>query len=382
MTALFISLSTSAQIPTDGLLGHWSFNGNANDESGNNNDGTVNGAALTSDRFGNNNCAYYFDGNNDFINTNLISGITNGLSISLWIKSDNTNDWSGVITSRGFVNDFSGFSILPEGNICFYINTYTYVLTTDYNILDNNWKFIVGTYDGNNLRLYINDTLVGSTSSNENVSVPDFYKIGKDEISSDRYLNGYIDDVCIYNRALNESEISAMYYNYTCIISSTSDTTEYHVSNSNFEKESPKIYLETIDSLISNDGCDSLIYHYSKYTYDPTVCTFYDSITVTDTLIIDVLLTRIQPLEDDINTLKAYPNPAKDFLIINTGNYSEMIDYSIKIVNELGETVFETEITQPSYEINLSTWTGKGVYVLLVSDNNNVIKATKKIILQ
>ncbi len=39
-------------VPTNGLVGWWPFNGNANDESGNGNNGTVNGASLTSDRFG------------------------------------------------------------------------------------------------------------------------------------------------------------------------------------------------------------------------------------------------------------------------------------------------------------------------------------------
>ena len=45
-------------VPTDGLVGYWGFNGNANDESGNGNDGTVNGATPTEDRFGNANSAY------------------------------------------------------------------------------------------------------------------------------------------------------------------------------------------------------------------------------------------------------------------------------------------------------------------------------------
>jgi hypothetical protein len=49
-------LSLSAQIPsyvpTSGLVGWWPFNGNANDECGNGNNGTVNGATLTTDRFG------------------------------------------------------------------------------------------------------------------------------------------------------------------------------------------------------------------------------------------------------------------------------------------------------------------------------------------
>ena len=44
-------------VPTNGLVGYWPFNGNANDESGNGNNGTVNGATLTTDRFGNSNSA-------------------------------------------------------------------------------------------------------------------------------------------------------------------------------------------------------------------------------------------------------------------------------------------------------------------------------------
>lgn len=77
-----------------------------------------------------------------------------------------------------------------------------------------------------------------------------------------------------------------------------------------------------------------------------------------------------------------YPNPAKDHIIISTGHYSMMPDYSIRILNSLGTTVFETRITQAIYEINLSAWSGKGIYVLQVYDNSNAIIATKKIVLQ
>jgi hypothetical protein len=51
-------------VPSNGLVGWWPFNGNATDESINTNDGTVNGATLTADRFGNANSAYSFNGNN------------------------------------------------------------------------------------------------------------------------------------------------------------------------------------------------------------------------------------------------------------------------------------------------------------------------------
>ena len=57
-------------LPTDGLIAYYPFNGNANDESGNSNNGTVNGATLTSDRNGNANSAYSFDGINDYIEIN------------------------------------------------------------------------------------------------------------------------------------------------------------------------------------------------------------------------------------------------------------------------------------------------------------------------
>ena len=93
---LSISVYTFAQnpscVPTSGLVGWWPFNGNANDESGNGNNGTVYGATLTTDRFGNGNQAYSFDAaqNNYFgipHNASLNFQSNNTISISIWIKS-------------------------------------------------------------------------------------------------------------------------------------------------------------------------------------------------------------------------------------------------------------------------------------------------------
>ena len=69
---LACSVSALAQnvpsyVPTDGLVGWWPFNGNANDESGNGNDGLANGATLVSDRFGVASSAFSLDGVNDKI---------------------------------------------------------------------------------------------------------------------------------------------------------------------------------------------------------------------------------------------------------------------------------------------------------------------------
>ena len=64
--ALLLSVSLAAQVPsyvpTDGLVAWYPFNGNANDESGNGNNGSVSGASITSDRNGNQS-AFHFNGN-------------------------------------------------------------------------------------------------------------------------------------------------------------------------------------------------------------------------------------------------------------------------------------------------------------------------------
>ena len=71
-TTQLFGQSVPSYVPTNGLVGWWGFNGNAQDGSGNGNHGTVNGATLTTDRFGNQNGAYSFDGVDDYILANLI----------------------------------------------------------------------------------------------------------------------------------------------------------------------------------------------------------------------------------------------------------------------------------------------------------------------
>jgi hypothetical protein len=130
--------------------------------------------------------------------------------------------------------------------------------------------------------------------------------------------------------------------------------------------------------------CPGLIYGQCYSTvYDTVTVEVYDTVkvAVTDTLIIDVLLTGIEP-PGNINTIKVYPNPAKSYLIINTGEYSEMTGYYIRIFDALGIKVYETEVSEPQYEINLSDWSGKGVYIMQIYDPSNELRAVKKIILQ
>ena len=69
-------------VPKDGLVGWWPFNGNANDESGNGNHGTVSGATLTADRNGNLNQSYFFNKSLSLeIKTKIISNYTGSIIV-------------------------------------------------------------------------------------------------------------------------------------------------------------------------------------------------------------------------------------------------------------------------------------------------------------
>ncbi len=73
----------------DDLIGAWEFNGNADDTSGNGNHGTVSGASLAADRFGNVQSAYAFDGDDHIrVADNPVLRPTAAMSATLWMKAD------------------------------------------------------------------------------------------------------------------------------------------------------------------------------------------------------------------------------------------------------------------------------------------------------
>jgi PKD repeat protein len=220
------------------------------------------------------------------------------------------------------------------------------------------------------------------------------------------------------------------------------DTTTYMVDDIAFANLSPVIYFEAIDTLTAQSGCDSLLIHHTRYLFSDTYCTdttfvqdtafvtiydttvvfdttfvtiydttevfdttfvtiydttevfdttfvtIYDTITyydtvlvsVTDTLIIDVSLTGVAP-PNNINTMKVYPNPANDVVIIDNGDYSIMSNYTLKILNTLGQEVFNSFINIPQFQIPVSVLGAVGLYYIQVFDDNNSLLETKKLML-
>ena len=98
LVLLFIQFTVEAQVPsnvpTNGLVGWWPFNGNANDESGNGHNGLVYRATLTNDRSGNSNSAYQFDfvgsrfgqQNKEIYIPYSPSFNSSSLTVSVWVK--------------------------------------------------------------------------------------------------------------------------------------------------------------------------------------------------------------------------------------------------------------------------------------------------------
>jgi hypothetical protein len=110
------SQSVPSYVPTNGLVGWWGFNGNAQDGSGNGNHGTVNGATLTTDRFGNQNGAYFFNHNDEILTPfNTISG-RQPRTFSFWMK----NQYSNKTISPIWYGGFSGSPVMGDAYRIFF----------------------------------------------------------------------------------------------------------------------------------------------------------------------------------------------------------------------------------------------------------------------
>lgn len=215
------TLTTIGQIPTDGLIAYYPFNGTANDASGNENNGTVIGPTLTSDRFGNANSAYYFDGNNQYIrliDKNGFSQLADPESIftlTAWVKTTST-DQECIISN----SSEDGWHSVGISNSHFYAhitNTSwggSEIATTDA-VNDGNWHFIVFVFSNPSMKIYSDSKFKGSADFIGNLLSSGGWQNGGVKIGAyydnPIYFNGSMDDIRIYNRALSELEIQALY---------------------------------------------------------------------------------------------------------------------------------------------------------------------------
>lgn len=216
-----IIVINSDNIPEEGLAAYYPFNGNANDESGNGNNGTVYGAALTKDRFGNENSAYSFDGD-DYINAgnneefNFDGGAGN-FTIGAWIYriSYATSGASGGIVAKASENPFAGwaFAVYSNGKLSFSGVGYWEIVSPT-NIPLNQWVHVAVTKNANIYALYIDGVEVSSISHPGNLETySGILTIGTTYLKwkPGRFFTGNIDKLFIYNRALSKNGILEHY---------------------------------------------------------------------------------------------------------------------------------------------------------------------------
>jgi gliding motility-associated-like protein len=291
-----LSAQVPSYVPKNGLLGWWPFNGNANDESGSSRNGVVDGASLTSDRFGGLNKAYSFDGINDKISfggikVNKNADKTN--TVAFWMH------WNGSTEMIPFcwVPNYSLY--FKGGN--FGINTYegNTIGIADVN-LKNKWVFVVAEFTNSvptstNCKLWINgikQNISGIASRNINVSDSVIIGAGYD---NGYYFQSYLDDVGIWNRPLEQCEILSLYRSEVVkpnplTVSIGKDTQHY------CNLDSVKINVTSgFKSYKWNTGSTGSNYYAKNTSIYSVAATDSQGCTVYDTAYVSIINPRISP---------------------------------------------------------------------------------------
>lgn len=219
-----IGKNAIAQIPTAGLIGYYPFNGNANDASVIANNGTpVNGTALTTDRFGNANSAYNFDGADDYISIpHNVAYNFSDYTISLWFRYNapgtaGTSIWSLISknnSNSGYNDAFHiwissgsftvGGRMGTGGSEVYGGNPPT--------INNGQWHNATVVFNNNtDQMLYYVDGVLISTSPfpGANIFNPSEIRLGV-WAGYGNYFNGKIDDVRIYNVGFTPAQVSIL----------------------------------------------------------------------------------------------------------------------------------------------------------------------------
>ncbi|MBA3681951.1 MAG: T9SS type A sorting domain-containing protein [Bacteroidetes bacterium] len=218
-----------SQVPTAGLIGRWEFSGNANDASGSGNHGTVSGATLITDRCGNLNSAYNFNGTSDYIEMLFPGPLgSSARSVSFWARSTNTTLSPQAVFDYGFSNAMGGeFEVIYNYN-CNGVGidvSNEALIRSNSCLMNNDWHHIVvvldptvGTQIGQ-LLIYVDGVLqttiscfVTGTTANFNTMATWPITIGSGaNPPSSRYFQGDLDDYYLYNRALTAAEVLQLF---------------------------------------------------------------------------------------------------------------------------------------------------------------------------
>lgn len=210
-----------------GLLARYPFTGNAEDASGNGNNGTlVGGMALTTDRFGTPNAAYQFNGLDSYIlvpNSASLSSPTTAMTQAAWISiagpSHVGSGFDPIIMKS--VTSENGFMYRMNATTTYFgaaFNNWGTHLSAGQSIPLNEWHHVAIVFTGTALRFFFDGGFVGTQAMALTI-VQDArpLTIGGDFPGAPEYFNGKIDDVALYSRALTDEDILELYSQTTGI---------------------------------------------------------------------------------------------------------------------------------------------------------------------
>lgn len=211
ITAMYTSGAITFKQPSkNGLVGHWNFDEgrgtSAGDVSGNGNTGTLtNGPVWTSGKVGG---GLNFDGSNDYVSMGDVDVSGDAITVSAWIKPDTLSGFTAPVHKR------DAYMFYLNGNVLrpsVFTNT-QYDLTGSIQIPLNQWTHIVFTYDGSDIKGYVNGVSDGSTSASGNINDSSYdLRISGEDGTNSYNFDGLLDDVRIYNTALSASEVTNLY---------------------------------------------------------------------------------------------------------------------------------------------------------------------------
>jgi hypothetical protein len=418
-------------IPTNGLVAWYPFNGNANDSSGNGKNGTIyGGVTLTTDRFGNPNNSYYFDGTTGSILADTFY-ISNDFTVSFWylasssinLSASNTQANSGsTILCKGASNDPCNYADFAFGfkngnygsrelncssNSWFETELgwgcrYTYVSNCNSNIsLKYNWTNLTIVLSSGYLKRYSNGVFVDSiaysahdllANSGYPLSIGGRY-VANNSMGTTGFWMGKLDDIGIWSRALTQFEISALYIDCSASLTTQPKNQSVNISNNaqftTASSDPLATYQWQTDLGVGFQNLNS-VGQYIGTTNDtltianttlsnnnqPFRC-IVSSGSCTDTSSIAVLTVNnnlsINETSQE-NLYSVFPNPAQT--LINVKADTKLLGSIYNIYDNTAKLVLTGKINSENIVIELGNLSG-GIYVFSIGEN---MKQTFKVI--
>jgi hypothetical protein len=237
MNTGLLSNSQNPFVISSNLLAYYSFNDGsgsiARDFSFNKRDGILSGSALPTWNIGTAGGGLRFNGTSStagtpslltssFVECPLITNAVTNVSLCAWFKSDIPTKSGQTIIHNGSDNAGTGYGFAlnnestTNGHILILFAAYAWY-DTGVAVTDSNWHFGVMTLDGTGVQRYYHDGIIKYTGSGGSKHAPTVYtEIGRDDFiignpTYPRYFGGSIDEVRVYSKALNASEVWALY---------------------------------------------------------------------------------------------------------------------------------------------------------------------------